>query len=81
MSGAINYRFPDFRLADQSKNTFAKHFTVIRRKREKLSDKSSFRELSVQGIIVMYYAMNISEIIATVSRYTTVIESIRFIIQ
>ncbi len=36
-----------------------------------MSDKSSFRELSVQGIIVMYYAMNISEIIATVSRYTT----------
>ena len=25
MSGAINYRFPDFRLADQSKNVFAKH--------------------------------------------------------
>ena len=63
-------------LGNKKKRTY-----VIRRKREKLSDKSSFRELSVQGIIVMYYAMNISEIIATVSRYTTVIESIRFIIQ
>ena len=25
MSGAVNYRFPDFRLADQSKNAFVKH--------------------------------------------------------